>query len=171
MGLLALMLGREDDAPACVTARQPDEFRFASRVIDSHLVPMLRQDHHDLEAMGREILQALEAGQHEGLRARLKAFKTRLQAHLLTENYRLYARLDDWFARDAACTEIMRGFRREMNAIGRQAVRVLEKWQERGVGATDAELFRSEFEEIETLLLQRADREERSLFLLYTAPE
>lgn len=171
MGLLALMLGREENAPSCVDALPVEDIRFASRTIDSHLVPMLRQDHRDLEAMGREIREAVEARQYEGLAARITAFKTRLQAHLLTENYRLYAKLDIWFARDAACTEVMRGFRREMNGIAREAVRVLEKWQERGVSAADAKLFRAEFEEMEALLLQRADREERSLFLLYTAPE
>jgi hypothetical protein len=148
-----------------------DEFSFPPHAIDSHLVPMLRQDHRDLDAMAEEIREAAAAERYEELAALIAAFKTRLQAHLLTENYRLYGRLEIWFARDAACSELMRGFRREMNGIGREAVRVLEKWQARGIHPIDAEPFRREFDHIEGLLRQRADREERSLFLLYTAQD
>lgn len=49
-------------------------------------------------------------------------FKTRLESHLLTENYRLYAYLEDRLSADPENSELMRDFRREMREIAKDVM-------------------------------------------------
>lgn len=152
-----------DDAPATSPAAAHRTIRHDPMLMDS-----LEKDHVLLKALFQRIGTLLEQNQIDEIRGELVNFKTRLEAHILTENVRFYTYLEQSLAGDMHNAELMRDFRREMNTIARGVVSFVKKYQSIHV---TAQQFRAEFADdyraVGELLAQRLEREENSLYPLY----
>ena len=135
---------------------------------DQALLDSLLRDHVELGALYQRIGKLMQEGQYDEIRAELVNFKTRLEAHILTENVRFYTYLEQSLSDDAHNAEMMRDFRREMNTIARSVVTFVKKYQISGT--FDASLqaaFARDYQSVGELLKQRLGREESSLYPLY----
>lgn len=169
MGILGKLFGSNE---AAKTASEPAPSPPGSprRTIryDPALVDSLLHDHAELGALFERIGQLMKAGQYEEIRPELINFKTRLEAHILTENVRFYTYLEQSLVDDAHNAEMMRDFRREMNTIARGVVVFIRKYQT--PGTFDASLqaeFARDYHSVGALLTQRISREESNLYPLY----
>ena len=135
---------------------------------DPALMDSLRKEHELLAALFQRIGTLLKLNEIDEIRGELVNFKTRLEAHILTENVRFYTYLEQSLSDDMHNAELMRDFRREMNTIARSVVSFVKKYQ--SINAT-AQQFRTEFTHdyhaVGELLTQRLEREESSLYPLY----
>ena len=170
MGILGKLFGSNDAVGvAAPHGTQPQE-SAPHRTIrhDPTLLDSLLRDHIELVALYQRIGKLMQDGQYDEIRAELVNFKTRLEAHILTENVRFYTYLEQSLSDDAHNAEMMRDFRREMNTIARAVVTFVKKYQ--GTGTFDAALqieFARDYQSVGELLKQRLGREESSLYPLY----
>lgn len=170
MGILGKLFGQKDDAADGDAHAASSAGASSNRTIhyDPVLVDSLKRDHNDLVALYQRIGKLLQIEHYDEIRGELVNFKTRLEAHILTENVRFYTYLEQSLSDDAHNAELMRDFRREMNTIARGAVNFIKKYQTPGV--FDRQLraeFSKDYEAVGELLTQRIGREEASLYPLY----
>ncbi|WP_303901238.1 hemerythrin domain-containing protein [Thiohalomonas denitrificans] len=151
------LAGRQEYAPAPGT-----QIRY-----DPALVNSLEQDHQKLLRIYTAIKEAFDAGDYETVSARLNEFRAVLQGHLLTENVRLYIYLDRQLAGDDTNSDLIHGFRREMDGIGKDVMNFLKKYETIGVDIDIATAFIRDFEAIGKVLVDRIEREEATLYPLY----
>ena len=133
---------------------------------DPTLIERLKGDHEDLVALYQRIGTLLEAGQFGDIRSELVNFKTRFEAHILTENVRFYVYLEQHLP-DAHDMDLMRDFRREMNTIARGVVDFVKKYQFAAFDTAVREQFVNDYSAVGALLAQRIEREESNLYPLY----
>lgn len=138
------------------------EIRYAPDLIGS-----LKGDHQQLLALYGKVQEAFEARNYPAVSEHLEAFKSDLQSHLLTENVRLYIYLDRCLAHDTTNSELIRGFRREMDDIAKVAMKFLNKYSAIGVDADLANHFAEDFTTIGKVLGERITKEESILYPLY----
>ncbi|KRE92478.1 hypothetical protein ASG87_00750 [Frateuria sp. Soil773] len=134
---------------------------------DAGLVGSLKHDHAELVALYQRIGQLQQAGRYAEIRAELVNFKTRFEAHLLTENVRFYTYLEQSLTTDAHNAELMRDFRREMNTIARGVVDFVKRYQPVAFDDAQRAQFAEDYKAIGGLLSQRIEREESNLYPLY----
>ncbi|MCU0755706.1 MAG: hemerythrin domain-containing protein [Xanthomonadales bacterium] len=165
--MLRRWIGRDDDH-----TRSPPALISGSRSVlhapsyDSSLVPLLKHDHEELLSLFQHIGQVYERRRYHELPALLIAFKTRLEAHLLTENVRFYNYVEASLFDDAENFALIRDFRREMNTIAKGVIEFVKKHQ-KPVNEFDARAFQSDYQTVGGLLQQRIQREESNLYPLY----
>lgn len=131
------------------------------------LIPQLKKDHQDLLALYGQIKEHFEQGNYKEVTRLLDSLRQALQGHLLTENIRLYIYLDRSMAHDELNADLVRGFRREMDIIAKTAMAFLKKYEMIGVDAELAKHFAVDFENLGKVLVERINREENTLYLLY----
>ncbi|OBS08211.1 hemerythrin domain-containing protein [Acidihalobacter prosperus] len=131
------------------------------------LVPRLKSDHQELLVIYRAIESHFSQGDLPGTVARLSDFRYLLQDHLLTENVRFYLYLGQQFAHDATNAELIRGFRQEMDAIGRVVLRFLDRYEKLAENPELADTFLGELGQIGAVLSKRIKKEEQTLYPLY----
>jgi len=170
MGILGKLFSSDDAAKDARPHGTQSQETAPRRTIrhDPALLDSLLHDHVELVALYQRIGRLMQDGQYDGIRAELVNFKTRLEAHILTENVRFYTYLEQSLSDDAHNAEMMRDFRREMNTIARAVVSFVKKYQ--GSGTFDASLqieFARDYQSVGDLLKQRLGREESSLYPLY----
>lgn len=170
MGIFGKLFGQKDAVADEDIRATPRTGEASHRTIhyDPGLVDSLKRDHDGLVTLFQRIGKLLQDGHSDEIRGELVNFKTRLEAHILTENVRFYTYLEQSLREDAHNAELMRDFRREMNTIARGAVNFIKKYQ--APGAFDAELrdaFAKDYDAVGELLTQRIQREESSLYPLY----
>lgn len=134
---------------------------------DSGLVPALKNDHQELVALFEQIGRTYEARRFHEIAALLTAFKTRLEAHLLTENVRFYNYVESTLRDDAENLALIRDFRREMNTIARGVIDFVKKYQANGNNESLMHGFLADYRTVGGLLVQRIQREEGNLYPLY----
>ena len=134
---------------------------------DPALVNNLQQEHQQLLGIYAAVKQAFDAGDYQTVSMRLNEFRAALQNHLLTENIRLYIYLDRQLAGDEVTSELIRGFRREMDSIGKTVLNFLKKYEAIGVDSDLAAAFLHDFEAIGKVFVDRIEREEVTLYPLY----
>lgn len=167
MGLLKRLFGGRSVEGAGATAAAPAMPEGRTIRYDPGLVDGLKDDHQDLVAMYTSLGERVAAGDFHGIDTALQEFKVRLEAHLLTENVRFYVYVEQSMEGDEANSELIRGFRREMNQIARGVVEFVRRYRQQPVGpATQAQFIR-EHGEVGRLLAQRIAREESELYVLY----
>ncbi|MFA7292591.1 MAG: hemerythrin domain-containing protein [Rhodocyclaceae bacterium] len=132
------------------------------------LIDKFTGDHYQLLQLFGETQAAAAAGDLAQAAERLEAFRVALQAHLLTENIRLYVYLEHALAEDVQSHALMREFRHEMDGIGRVVVAFLGKYRELALHPELAAEFTAELEGIGKVLVERIRREEETLYPLYT---
>ncbi|MBI4753907.1 MAG: hemerythrin domain-containing protein [Betaproteobacteria bacterium] len=131
------------------------------------LIGQLTADHHKLLAIHDDIARALAMRDFPRISGKLEELRSGLTGHLLTENVRLYIYLDRWLAGDETNSDLIRSFRRDMDAIGRHVMKFLNKYQTTGVDAELATAFSRDFAAIGTVLAERIRKEEEVLYPLY----
>lgn len=135
---------------------------------DSHLVDRLQGDHKTLLQIYTDIINGAEKRNYKVIMDRLAKFRIVLTEHLLTENVKLYVYLDNELADDEMNSELIRSFRREMDEIGKTVMRMLRKYGQSGVNDLNVEEFTADFGTLGEVLGDRIQREESTLYLLYT---
>lgn len=133
---------------------------------DSGLVPLLKHDHAELLDIYEHIGQVYERRRYHELPALLTTLKTRLEAHLLTENVRFYNYVEASLSNDPENFALIRDFRREMNSIAKSVIEFVKRYQKQ-VNEFDAGGFQSDYLQVGGLLQQRIQREESNLYPLY----
>ncbi len=131
------------------------------------LVATLHDDHQELLGLYGKIEQAFKERRFVEVSSMLADFKSGLSAHLLTENVRLYIYLDRSLAHDPINSDLIRGFRKEMDEIAKVALGFLKKYETIGVDEDLAEHFATDFATIGKVLVERIKKEESTLYPLY----
>jgi len=167
LDLLRRFIGQPAAAPAppAPTMAPPQPAR--APVYDSRLVEALKHDHQELIHLFEQIGRLIDAKRFDLIPSQLVAFKTRLEAHLLTENVRFYNYVEHSLQEDPEDLALIRDFRREMNSIARAVVEFVKKYQRLGVDQTMQVAFVMDYRAVGGLLVQRIEREEGNLYPLY----
>lgn len=153
---------RAQPSPAQTGTAPGTGIRYSPSLIDE-----LKRDHKQLLATYTAIKAAFDQGDYVRVSAKLAEFRIGLQGHLLTENVRFYIYLDRVHGQDEMNSDLIRGFRKEMDGIGRAALNFLKKYEMIGVDKELAGAFAKDFAEIGTVLGERIQREESTLYPLY----
>ncbi|HET7267014.1 MAG TPA: hemerythrin domain-containing protein [Oleiagrimonas sp.] len=168
MGFFRRIFGKDDYVQPMAVSEPPRSTKPASISYDPKLIDSLHTDHARLGALYERIGKHDKAGEYAQVRTLLAHFKSSLQAHILTENVRFYAYLENALADDAENARTMHEFRRDMNTIAREVVNFVKAWQNSDFASTaERQQFTAEYEKVGGLLEQRLDSEENSLYPLY----
>lgn len=180
MFLFDLLFGKREKA-AVEDAAQPSSEGPATAAQPAHVAPgtsihyhpdliaKLTGDHQVLLKLFGETKAAADGGNVAQAAARLEEFRVALQAHLLTENIRLYVYLEHAQADDAQSHALIHEFRHEMDEIGKAVVGFLGKYRELATRPDLAADFSTELGGVGKVLVERIQREESALYPLYTA--
>lgn len=140
------------------------EIRYSPTLIEE-----LKGDHQHLFAAYMSIKSSFDKGDLEAVSRQLNDFRFDLHNHLLTENVRLYIYLSSMMSHDAAKAEMVRGFRQEMENIGKTALRLLKKYEAISIDTALAGPFAEDFAAIGAILTERVKKEENVLYPLYSS--
>lgn len=168
MGFFRKLLGQQDKSPATpinatpIPAATPHKIGYDAKLINSML-----HDHAELGRIFGNIGDAQKTSNFDDIRPLLIQFKTRLEAHVLTENVRFYNYLEQSLAGDATNTVTMHSFRREMNGIARSVVDFVKKYQSSNFTPEERRQFATDYDAVGKVLEQRLDSEENNLYPLY----
>jgi regulator of sigma D len=133
----------------------------------SDLIEQFYSDHKDLLGLYGDIKTAFMEKDCKQVAIMLKELKYDIQAHLLTENVRLYAYLEQMFKGDEINSEIISEFRKEMNGIAKEVMNFFKKYSAIGDNKALSASFDAEFSAIGKVLVDRMKREEKLLYPLY----
>lgn len=169
LGWLTRSKKEEAKADKRAPAKSGEQFQRRTRydVYDPELVKTLESDHKELLALYGHIGQLYEKGMYSEIVKHLVVFKTRLEGHLLTENFRFYSYLEERLAGDPNDAAIMRDFRREMNTISRNVLNFIRSYQTKGINDQNARQFWQDYSRIGEVLQERIMREEHNLYPIY----
>ena len=132
------------------------------------LIGKLKQDHQALLALFGSIQAAFAAGRLQEVVGHLDAFRTGIQSHLLIENVRLYIYLEHQLAGDETSHQLIHDFRHEMDGIGKAVVGFLAKYKDLSVDTNLVASFGRDLEAVGKVLVDRIQREEATLYPLYS---
>lgn len=173
MFLFDMLFGKKEPSPrAAAPVQAPVAQASAAPGTRIHyhadLIDKLTGDHRHLLALFGETQAAAGRGDVAAAAARLEAFRSALQGHLLTENVRLYVYLEHLLAGDPASHALIHEFRHEMDGIGKALVAFLGKYRDLATRPDLAAAFAEELAAVGGILVQRIEREEGTLYPLYT---
>lgn len=151
-----------ESQPAQVITAPGTEIRFSPTLIDE-----LKHDHQQLLGIYTTIKAHFDQGDYVAVSQQLNDFRYGLHSHLLTENVRLYIYLERMLGHDEMNSDLIRGFRREMDGIGKTALNFLKKYEAIGVDKELAVPFAKDFAAIGAVLTERIKKEENVLYPLY----
>lgn len=134
---------------------------------DPRLIDTLLRDHAELGRLYGRIDNALQARNFHEVRSFLVTFKSRFEAHLLTENLRFYNYLEQSLAADPGILRMVRGFRIEMNEIANEVVTFIKQYQSSDFEPETRRRFAQDYAAVGKRLEHRLDCEEDSLYRLY----
>ncbi len=132
------------------------------------LIAKLTDDHRVLLGLFGETSEAAARGDVRAAAEKLEAFRTALQGHLLTENIRLYVYLEHLFADDPSSHSLIHAFRHEMDGIGKAVISFFIKYEGLAAHPELAAAFAQDLAGIGKVLASRIEREEGTLYPLYT---
>ena len=99
---------------------------------------------------------------------RLEEFASVFRSHILKENVRMYAYLQQQFTDEKINIEIVKYFRKEMNSIARTVLSFLEKYESlQQISEEQLNKFLIDLENISKVIHERMQREEEKLYPLY----
>ncbi len=140
------------------------EIRYSPTLIEE-----LKSDHQQLFAGYMSIKANFDRGDYATVSQQLNDFRFVLHNHLLTENVRLYIYLGGILNQDPTKAEMIRGFRQEMEGIGKTAIRLLKKYEALSINTELATPFAQDFAAIGAILTERVKKEESVLYPLYSS--
>ena len=131
------------------------------------LIAHLEADHVKLAEIFTAIDQSFKKGHLSVVVTYLEEFRTEIQAHLLTENVRLYIYLEHALAHDANSHALIHEFRQEMNNIGKAILNFLSKYRELDRQPHLSTSFGDDLMAVGKMLIEHLQREESTLYPLY----
>lgn len=134
---------------------------------DPGLIDALLRDHSDLRRIFGLIGGLARSGSAHDLHALLIDFKSRLEAHVLTENLRFYDWVEQSVIEDAAVARMVHNFRHEMDGIARTVVSFVKKYQSSELSPEQRAEFARDYALVGKALDHRLATEEDSLYRLY----
>lgn len=134
---------------------------------EPRLIDTLLRDHAELGRVWGRIGAAADAGNFGEVHLLLITFKSRLDAHLLTENLRFYNYLEQILANDPRNSRMVHEFRHEMDEIAHEVVTFIKQYQACGFEPQERRQFAPDYETVGKRLEHRLDCEEDSLYRLY----
>lgn len=126
-------------------------------------------DHKELVALITSVGKAAKSGHFTEVQNKLAEFKTVLEGHLLNENVRLYAYLEQQFRNQPENLQLVKDFRKEMRGIASAVTKFIKYWREAGVTAATSDAFMQEYQTIVNVLGKRINAEEKHLYPLYNS--
>lgn len=148
--------------PATVKTHKKSTIQY-----NPHLIAELKQDHRNLLKEYSAIITALEARNYPRIAELLDNFDEGLRAHLAREHVDLYIYLEYILARGTKSFEKMHDLRLEMDHISTAVMAFLNRYHNKPVDTENSVKFQQELEGIGSILSDRIQREEKSLYNLY----
>lgn len=167
MGFFNSLFGSKEPSPAPAPTFIPQPAPSGKIGYDPKLIESMLHDHAQLGQIFGRIGELQQAGAFTEVPQLLAQFKSRLQAHILTENVRFYTYLQQSLAGDPDNARTMHDFRREMNDIAHGVVEFVRKYQSSTFTPGERRQFATDYAAVGKLLEQRLDNEENSLYPLY----
>ena len=147
---------------------KPSASRSTSGIkYDATLIDNLEHDHEQLVELFGKVWKGYEASDFEALSVNLVEFKTLFQSHLLKENVKFYAYLEQTMRADAHSLSVVREFRRDMNDIANAVISFCKKYERSEYTKVAKDSFKKEYQGIGQALVRRVQLEERDLYSLY----
>lgn len=168
MSVFGKLFGGKDQ-PAPEAAAAPASTQPVRTInYDPALMESFVHDHSQLTASYARVGKLLQEDKFDEARGELVIFKTRLQAHILSENVRFYTYLEQTLQDDKNNLDTLHNFRREMNIIARDIMGFVRKYQTSDALSSKARFdFANDYEAVGKLLAQRLQQEESELYPLY----
>ncbi len=159
----------EGGAPAtAATPRQAAETASDSRIpFDDKLIGKLKTDHAELLRLFGEIRAFAECGYLAVLPELLTLFRLTLETHLMLENVRFYAYLQQNFAKDADLMTFLSDVKKEMDSVAHEVMGFTNTYASQCLEPGGAVAFRRELDDIGDVLISRVELEETRLYSLY----
>ena len=133
----------------------------------SDLIQHLKHDHVELVELYGAIAGFIEQQQYEFIAPGLEELKSRFNLHIMQENLHFYCYLEQSFQGQQEKLDMIKGYRKEMNAISTAVVRFIKKWQDQMINDDNVSRFTEEYNSVGEVLAQRIDQEENNLYTLY----
>lgn len=149
-------------APAGPLPGQHGRVEYDPRLIDS-----LLHDHAELRHLFGRIGGAARSGGAKEIQALLLDFKSRLEAHVLTESLRFYDVVEQAVLDQPDVATMVHAFRHEMNDIERTAIDFVKKYRACRFTPEQRSEFAMDYAVVERQLDHRLATEEDSLYRLY----
>lgn len=153
---------RADDGTHGVVQWEGGALRY-----DAELIPRLTQEHRTLLSLFSAIEQSHEAGDLSFVQRSLREFNEALHTHLLAENVRFYAYVKEGLAQDVKGLETMTAFWKEMQAIAKQVIAFIGKYEDSTFTPDRRVAFEGDLKAIGLALATRIRQEEERLYILY----
>lgn len=138
------------------------EIRF-----NPNLIEKLTSDHQKLLGIFGEINAAFSAANYSLVKTKLQEFKRGFMDHILVENVSLYVYMKNSLDGDDMNMDLVKGFRSEMDEIGKVVRAFIMKYETIGVDEDLAASFGTDLSGIGEALVARIEREEGTLYPLY----
>ncbi len=171
---MGTLLGFFRKKPANAPQTRPTEPPRAAPGTHIHysagLIDKLMADHSRMLGICARISEAHRQGRLDEVREQPGALQEALQDLLMVENVKLFVYLTHLYASDLMSADLIRSFRTQMDAIGRNALAFIAKYREIREGSPLAQTFGKDFETLGAVLGARITREEESLYPLYAPP-
>ena len=158
-------------AAAPLLQKQTPLYAHGTRIAyDPQLIERLLDDHRRVVGIFTDIRQSFVAGDTLRAAALLDQFKSGIQAHLLTEEIKLYVYLQSALAGDQMNRTLMRHMHHEMSLISQDVLNFLGKYNDLGKAPILNETFLADLDQVGVVLTERIQREETMLYPLYLSP-
>lgn len=133
-----------------------------------NLIEELVHDHQMMAALKKSIRRAFLRQDLKKTEKRLEEFASVFRSHILKENVRMYAYLQQQFTDEKNNIEIVKYFRKEMNGVARTVLSFLEKYESlQQLSEEQLNKFLIDLENISKVIHERMQREEEKLYPLY----
>ncbi len=135
---------------------------------DERLIENLESDHEMLVDIFSKIWRdGYEASNYKALSNLLSEFKTLFQSHLLKENVKFYAYLEQSMKDDSHSLGVVREFRKDMNDIANAVITFCKTYDKPEYTKVNQDSFKEDYQAIGQALVRRVQLEERDLYSLY----
>jgi regulator of sigma D len=149
-----------------VTQEKP-EFLDSKISYSDDLIPHLKHDHVELLELYGAIAGFIQQEQYEYIAPALEELKSKFNLHIMQENLHFYCYLEQSCQAQADRLDMIKTYRKEMNAISAAVVRFIKKWQGQLIHPSNVSEFTQEYNAVGEVLVQRIDQEENHLYTLY----
>jgi tRNA/tmRNA/rRNA uracil-C5-methylase (TrmA/RlmC/RlmD family) len=163
--IFGIPIGKKAETRAAYNPYKPAP--GTSIYFDGRLIDQLKGDHRQLMQLMQSIQEGVQERDFEAIRDLMGEFRTTLQAHLLTENVKLYVYLSRQLANNRVNIETVNTFRAEMRGIGRKVMDFLRRFADVTLTEEQVSGFSLELESVRDTLVRRIKREEAGLYPLY----
>lgn len=136
---------------------------------DPLLIQRLRADQQRMLELFTQTQALLNARDYAGIFRKLGELRIVLQDHLMTANVKFYVYMSRQLANDSAKSAIINDCRREMLVNSRHLMDFLRTYTAVRLDDILAETFQIDLLVIGSVLVQRIEREQTTLFPLYSA--